>query len=168
MKKLKYLITSLLGVLTLVSCSNVSSSEETPARLKVIMFDGTYVQTYHFTWPIAFESYTIENRFLVINGSFFIPHEEVEVTDINELEEKFNKNGEDVPYVISYGDNVNDCVYSNFENTKWNLNKITDNNLCYFSVNIDLSPLVEKNKLLGDLVLISCFMVVHRFNGESI
>lgn len=177
MKKVKYLITWILGVLTLASCSNVFSNnvqseevgDEKPAIMKEIKFDGTYIQTNDATWPIAFESYIIENGFLVINGNFCIP-DEVEITDINKLETKFNKSEENLPYVISYSESsnsVNDVVYSNLENTKWNL-KTIDNDLCYFSVNMDISPLVENNKLLGELVIYSYFSVIYRFNGESI
>lgn len=152
-KKMKYLIASILGVFTFASCGNNFSDDkqtivdnEKPAVMKEIKFDGSYVQTNDATWAIAFESYTIENNTLVVTGNFCIP-KKMNVIDIRNFEMEFNKNKENLPYVISYHKspyNVNDVVSSNLENTKWNLKSITNDNLCFFSINIDISPLVEK------------------------
>ena len=177
MEKMKYLIASILGAFTLVSCSNNFSDDkqtivgnEKPATMKEIKFDGSYVQTNDSTWAIAFESYAIEDNSLVIIGNFYIPNE-LNIIDIKNLEMEFNKNKENLPYVISYyksSYNVNDAVYSNLENTKWNLKSLINDNLCYFSINIDISPLVENNKILGELVLNSYFDVFCIFRGEKL
>lgn len=177
MKKFKSLIACMIGVLSLSGCTNVFSNNidadntglEKPAMMKEIKFDNTYIQTNNATWPIAFESYYIENETLVINGSFYVPIE-VEGTDIKELEYDFNKI-DNLPYVISYSEFTNDIknvVYSNNENTKWCLNKNNDINLYNFILNIDLSPLIENDRLLGELVINSNFYVFYNFNGEQI
>lgn len=158
MKKTKSLIVCLFCILMLNGCSNNFSNnvqtgdigDEKPAIMKKIKFDGIYVQTNNTTWAITFEFYNIKNELIDINGSFRIPNETY-FDNIFELETKLNK--ENSPYVISYSESpvsVNNVVYSNLKNTKWNLNEINRNNLCYFTLSIDISPLVESNKLLGD------------------
>lgn len=178
MKKAKIFVPNLFGVLILTGCSdNVSNNSqigdignEHPSIMKEIKFDGHYVQTNNTTWAIALEHYIVENKSIVIYGSFYIPND-IDSGDINDLENKFNENKENSPYVISYSespDSVNNVIYSSFENTMWNLSKIDVNNLCYFILNIDISPLIENNKLLGELVINSYFNVYYNFNGESV
>ena len=177
MKKFISLVACLIGVLGLSSCTNVFSNNkdsdntnvEKPAMMKEIKFDNTFIQTNNATWPIAFESYYIKNEALVINGSFCIPIE-VEGTNIKELESNFNKI-DNLPYVISYSKFTNDIknvVYSNTENTRWILNKNNDINLYSFILNIVLSPLVENDRLLGELIINGNFNVFYNFNGEQI
>lgn len=178
MKKSKSLIACLFSVLMLTGCSsNFSDSiqkgdigDEKSALMKEIKFDGVYVQTNNATWAIAFNSYNIGDKSIGINGSFYIPNE-ANFGNIIELETELNAIKENSPYVISYSESpnsVNDVVYSNLENTKWNLNEIDKNNLCCFVLNIDISPLVDSNKLLGELIINGCFNVFHDFNGETI
>ena len=64
MRKLKSLVTCLLGALTLTSCGSVSNNaqsedmgEEKPVIMKEVKFDGIHVQTNDNTWSIALESY---------------------------------------------------------------------------------------------------------------
>lgn len=177
MKKFTSLVACLIGVLGLSSCTNTYSNyidsdntdAEKPAMMKEIKFDNTFIQTNNATWPIAFKSYYIKNEALVINGSFCIPIE-VEGTNIKELESNFNKI-DNLPYVVSYSKFTNDIknvVYSNTENTRWILNKNNDINLYSFVLNIDLSPLVENDRLLGELIINSNFNVFYNFNGEQI
>ena len=177
MSKFRSLVACLIGVLCLSGCTNVASNYidsdntdvEKPAMMKEIKFDNTFVQTNNATWPIAFESYYIKNESLVINGSFYMPIK-VEDTNIKELESNFNKI-DNLPYVISYSKftkDINNVVYSNSENTRWVLNKNNDINLYGFVLNIDLSPLVENDRLLGELIINSNFNVFYNFNGEQI
>ena len=63
---------------------------------------------------------------------------------------------------------MNSVVYSNLENTKWTLNGIERDNLCYFTLCIDISPLIECNKLLGELIINGYFNVFYDFNGEMV
>lgn len=178
MKKTKSLIACLFSILTLTGCSNNFSDgiqigdigDKKPASMKEIKFDGAFVQTNSATWAIAFESYSIGDKSIDINGSFHIPSE-INFGNIIELETELNANKENSPYIISHSESlesVNDVVYSNLKNTKWNLNEIDRNNLCYFALSIDISPLLESNKLLGELILNSYFNVFHDFNGETI
>lgn len=104
---------------------------------------------------------------MIINGKFCVPVRE-KIKNIDELGSKLNKPGETPPYVISYNEPPNDLnsyVYSNLENTRWNLERLTDENLCYFSLSIDISPLIENNKLLGRLIIGGYFYVFCIFNG---
>lgn len=104
---------------------------------------------------------------MVINGNFYVPVREKNKS-IDKLENKLNKPGGTPPYVISYNESPNDLnsyVYSNIKNTGWNLERITDENLCYFSISIDISPLIENNKLLGELIIGGHFCVFCVFNG---
>ena len=173
MRKLKSLVTCLLGALTLTSCGSVSNNaqsedmgEEKPVIMKEVKFDGIHVQTNDNTWSIALESYNVKKGSMVINGHFYVPARE-KIRSIAELENKLNKPGETPPYVISYNESPNDLnsyVYSNIENTGWNLERITDESLCYFSLSIDISPLIENNKLLGRLIIGGYFNVFCVFN----
>lgn len=176
MKKLKSLFACMFGLLILTGCSNNFSNnaqigvigDEKPATMKEIKFDGIYVQTDNATWAIAFKSYNVENDLINIKGSFYVPNEE-DFGNILELETKLNK--ENSPYVISYNetfDSMNSVVYSNLENTKWTLNGIERDNLCYFTLCIDISPLIECNKLLGELIINGYFNVFYDFNGEMV
>lgn len=175
MKKLKYLSALSFCLFSLTGCNtNFPNEEETiennqqPAQKKIIKFDGVYVQTYSTTWPIAFDSYTIENEFLIINGNFCIPGK-IDVFDIDNLERELNENT--LPYIISYQEShnsIDDIVYSNFVNTKRDLKNITSDKLCYFSIEIDISPLVENNKSLGELVLNDPFSICCFFGGEKL
>ncbi len=174
MKKFKILVTCLLGSLTLASCGSASNhtqlediSEKKPATMKEIKFDGTYVQTNDNAWLIALESYSTDKGSMIINGKFCVPARE-KIKSIDELGSKLNKPGETPPYVISYNESPNDLnsyVYSNIENTRWNLERLTDESLCHFSLSIDISPLIENNKLLGRLIIGGYFCVFCTFNG---
>lgn len=174
MKKFKILVTCLLGSLALASCGDISNNtqlenteDKKPATMKEIKFDGTYVQTNDNTWLVALESYSTDKGSMIINGKFCVPARE-KIKSIDELGSKLNKPGETPPYVISYNESPNDLnsyVYSNIENTRWNLERLTDENLCYFSLSIDISPLIENNKLLGRLIIGGYFYVFCIFNG---
>lgn len=160
--------------LVLAGCGSASNNaqsedmgEKKPAIMKEIKFDGIHVQTNDNTWLIALESYNTEKGSMVINGNFYVPVREKNKS-IDELENKLNKPGGTPPYVISYNESPNDLnsyVYSNIENTSWNLERITDESLCYFSLSIDISPLIENNKLLGELIIGGHFCVFCVFNG---
>ena len=178
MTKAKILVINLFGLLILTGCSNNvlnngqigNIGNEHPAIMKEIKFDGNYVQTNNTTWAIALEHYIVENKSIIIYGSFYIPND-IDSRNINDLENKFNEDKENSPYVISYSqspDSINNVIYSNFENSIWNLSKIDVNNLCYFILIIDLLSLIENNKLLGELVINSYFNVYYNFNRESV
>ena len=75
MKKTLLVVPYFLGLSCLFSCTPHTESsirDDTSVKLKRILFDGNYVQTYNFTWPIAFNSYKVEDIYLIIDGNFII------------------------------------------------------------------------------------------------
>lgn len=174
MKKGKRLLSCMLGLLLLTGCSNSSSNIQTGntgnqqrAIIAGIYFDGVYVQTYVSSWPIALDSYKIENDTMYVYGRF-IPKRK-DLNDIKQLENEFNYDTK-LPYIISYSttNDLKDFVYTNSSDARWKLNNLDDDNVCQFSLSIDLSRLVEQNKRLGRLVIGGEFYVNHSFDGEEI
>ncbi len=174
MKKGKRLLSCMLGLLLLTGCSNSSSNIQTGntgnqqrAIIAGIYFDGVYVQTYVSSWPIALDSYNIENDTMYVYGRF-IPKRK-DLNDIKQLENEFNYDTK-LPYIISYSTthDLKDFVYTNLNDASWKLNNLDDDNVCQFSLSIDLSRLVEQNKRLGRLVIGGDFYVNHSFDGEKI
>lgn len=174
MKKGKRLLSCMIGLLLLTGCSSLSSNTQTgntgdkqPARIAGIYFDGVYVQTYVSSWPIALDSYKIENDTMYVYGRF-IPKRK-DLNDIKQLETELNQDMS-LPYIISYSTthDLKDFVYINLNDASWKLNDLDEDNVCQFSLSIDLFRLIEQNKRLGRLVIGGEFYVNHSFDGERI
>ena len=173
MKKiLRKMASSLLLLLPLFGCKTEElkcpgSQGQSPATMREVRFDGKFVQNYRIDWLIAFDFYDIEDSWLIINGRFMIP-ENFEFGDIEQLESSFD------PFVIVGSYNPDPTIYdqdsvtSNFENNRWDLISIDEDNCCSFILNIDISPLIERDKKLGKLQMGDPFEVVCFFGGAPI
>lgn len=175
MRRIKCLICSLLGIITITSCGNNkvehSSSitdNQQPARIAIIEFDGQFVQTYSHTWPIAFDSYKVENNFLSIDGKAYCKHDYE--YNIDYLEHYLN-DGEGVsiyPYVPLSSSFPSWWENSNMPNFRWDIKKLSENLLFSFTIHIDVSIFIENDATLDDLYISYDFDVIHHFDGESI
>ena len=167
------LIAMLTGVACLTGCSasnNGPSSvvDQTPARIAHIQFDGKYVQTYTNTCPIAFDSWKMDEQFLTVEGRFLAKGIKDEAINLDLLQEELNK--ESLPYVMSEYDiqSAHDKpIYSNNENTSWELLEVGEENCVSFQFSIDISPITSQERKIGELILRGDFYVNYSFTIEE-
>lgn len=181
MRRIKCLMCSLLGILTITSCGNnkvehssSNTDNQQPAKISWINFDGKFVQTYSCSsWPIAFDSYRIENNYLIIEGKAYCwgYRGYDELYNVDDLEHYFNdREGTFLePYYVydimsddPLPDWMEDGVYPNF---RWEIKDLPGDFLFYFSINIDLSTFIENDATIGYIYLGYDFIVMHYFKG---
>ena len=184
MGKIKHLLVPLLGILTIVSCSNLrdfvsssdlnhnsndSSSNSDPyADHKVyicfIQFNGEFVKNSDpnpFNLPIAFDSYRIENNYLTIDGRAYCSSYSKYDADL--LEHDFNNSKE--TNLFSYDSSFN---ASNNPSFRWEIKELLGDLIYSFSIYIDISSFIEHNATLGLLCIGYDFDVQHDFKGAPV
>lgn len=167
------LIAILTGVACLTGCSASNNSpgsvvDQMPARIACIQFDGKYVQTYTNTCPIAFDSWKMDKQFLTVEGRFLAKGIKDEAINLDLLQEKLNK--ESLPYVMSEYDSQSahdKPIYSNNENTSWELLEVGEENCVSFQFSIDISPITSQERKIGELILRGDFYINHSFAIEE-
>ena len=173
-KILRKMASSLLILLPLFGCKTEElkcpgSQGQPDAWIRLINFDGKLVHT-DSDWPVAFDSYDIEDDWLVINGRFMIPEsidEYFEYDSIEDLETTFDES-ENVS--IDSHDPTPGLSDDHYQSSKyhWDLLSIDGNNCCSFILYVDVSPIAEHGKTLGNLYLYDPFMVICCFEGAPI
>ena len=175
MGKIKCLLVILLGVLTITSCGNSSSVDDStssfdqqPLIFRRIEFNGEFVNAYRYSSPIAFDSYHLKDNYLIIDGrAYCSPYDKY---TIDFLEYEFNYlDAIHLQPNYSFYDPVPEWLYDVEEpSIRWEIKELPGDLIFTFSIHIDLSSFLEYNVPIGLLSIWYNFYVFHDFSGESI
>ena len=130
-----------------------------PAMIKRIFLNGEFVQTYRDSWPIALDSYEIEDKEFVFKGRFIATKEYYDNASVESIDDYLNKEA-----VISVMSNDDELTESKpmLENTYWEVNECS-NEIISFSIHLDFSPIIEDISLLKIIYIYGDFQVFFEF-----
>lgn len=170
MRKEKLLFASAVSICLLSGCSAFIKGHEGSPRdeMKLISFDGIYVESSSGTWPIAFDSYSIDESILSIDGRFMMDDGDMNYyKTLPEIQERLDLNGWNVPVVYS-APFTTDSIYTHNECCAWKVEEIDEENQVTFCLSVDVSPIFEAGKELGLFVIDGDFKVCHWFSGVEV